>query len=267
MSNWLDYFRGKGVWITGASSGIGRGLAETLAKNDVRVLVSARRADVLDQLAETYATVQALAFDISDESVLAEVATRAWDLLAGIDVLINNAGVSQRARFAETDPTVISGLFATNLLGPTRLTREVVGRMVQQGHGHVVAMSSYVVRVPAPTRTVYAASKAALHGLFDSLRLEVAPQGVDVTLVLPGFVKTEMSESAMTASGENHGVLDARHAKGMSPERCANRILSGVAKRKRQFSVALAPILVLGSVLRRLTPKLFHRIMSQMQMP
>jgi short-subunit dehydrogenase len=263
MSNWVDYFSGKRVWVTGASSGIGRALVEALGDAGVSTVASARREDRLSELVDKHKTVRALPMDIADFAAAEEMATRAWDLLGGVDVLINNAGVSQRFVFSEADADVLRRIVDVNLTGTMLLTRATVSRMLAGGGGHLVAVTSLAARVPTPLRTVYTAAKMGLHGLFDSLRGEVEPQGIAVTLVVPGMVNTEISQHSVTAAGEHYGVTDRNQADGMSPEACAQQILAGVAKRRREVSVAMNPKLRFAVFMRRNLPGLFFKIIAK----
>jgi dehydrogenase/reductase SDR family member 7B len=262
MNKWIKYFNGKRVWVTGASSGIGRALVHALGEAGVSTVASARREDRLTELADSHESVHALRMDIADFTTIEEMATRAWDLLGGVDILINNAGVSQRFIFSEADEDVLRRIVDVNLTGTMLLTRATVSRMLAGGGGHLVAVTSLAARVPTPLRTVYTAAKMGLHGLFDSLRGEVEPKGIAVTLVVPGLVNTEISETAMTAAGEAYGVTDQNQAQGMSPDDCAQRILSGIAKRRREFAVAMVPKLRLATFLRRFLPGLFFKIIA-----
>jgi short-subunit dehydrogenase len=265
MADWRSYYSGKKVWITGASSGIGRAIAEALGKAGVSTVVSARREDRLTELAQKHDSVRALQMDVADFAALEEKTARAWDMLGGVDILINNAGMSHRFLFAEAEPDVLRQITDVNFSGTMLLTRAAVSRMLAAGKGHIVTVTSLAPRVPTPMRSVYTASKTALHGLFDCVRAEVAPHGISVTLVIPGLVRTEISESAATADGSAYGIMDANQANGMPPAQCAIRILRGVARRRREFSVALSPRLVLGMFLRRYLPRLFFALIARVK--
>lgn len=265
MKKWNNYFSGKRVWITGAGGGIGRAMTEALGSAGVDVVASDIREDQLADLADRFETVRILPMDITDSAAIDEKAARAWDLLGAVDVLINNAGVSQRSLFAETSPAVLRRIVDVNLLGTMEVTRAVVARMLAGNGGHLVTITSMATRVPTPLRTMYTAAKMGLQGLFDSLRGEVEPQGIAVTLVVPGMVRTDISAHAMTASGAAYGVTDRNQATGMPPDECAARILAGVAARRREFTVAMVPKLHLGTVMRRHFPNLYFRLIAKVK--
>lgn len=263
MAHWSEYFEGKRVWVTGASSGIGAAMVDALGGAGVRTLASARRAGPLEALAESHPSVSTLALDLADRASLGEVATRAWDLMGGVDVLVNNAGISQRSFFVDSDPAALDRVIEIDLLGTMWLTHAVASRMKSQGGGHLVIVSSVIAKLPTPYRTAYAAAKGGLHGLFDAMRGELEPDGIDISIAVPGFVKTEISTHAVTESGAELGALDPGQATGHSPAACAREILAGVAKRRREFLVSMSPKIRLGLALRALAPGLLWRTLAK----
>ena len=263
MEKWSNYFSGKRVWVTGASGGIGRAMVEALGEAGVDVVASDIREDLLSDLAQRFDSVRTLPMDITDSAAVDEKATRAWDLLGAVDILMNNAGVSQRSLFAETDPAVLRRIIEVNLIGTMLVTRAVVARMLAGNGGHLVTITSMAARVPTPQRTMYSAAKMGLHGLFDSLRGEVEPKGIAVTLVVPGMVRTDISAHAMTASGDAYGITDRNQAAGMPPDECAGKILNGVAAHRREFTVAMVPKLRLAVFVRRFLPALFFKLIAK----
>lgn len=263
MADWKKYFAGKRVWVTGASSGIGEALVNALGEAGVSTLASARRVDRLEALAANHESVSILPLDLENRADIQEVVARAWDQLSGIDVLINNAGITQRARFVESDPAALERVVDVNLLGTMRLTHAVTARMNHQGSGHLVVITSVVAKIPTPQRTAYAAAKRGLHGLFDAMRGELEPRGISITIAAPGFVKTEVSQHAVTETGEEHGMLDPNQASGHTADACALDILKGVAKRKREFFVSMAPKIWFALFLRTVAPGMLWRILAR----
>lgn len=263
MADWRSYFAGKRVWVTGASSGIGEALVKLLGRADVQTLASARRTARLDALTAEFPSVCSLALDLGDRGSLGEAVTRAWDQLGGIDVLVNNAGISQRSAFVEADPGALERVVEVDLLGTMRLTHGVAARMMHQGSGHLVTVTSMAAKVPPPRRTAYAASKVGLHGLFDAMRGELEPHGIAISLAVPGYVKTEISHHALDETGAEHGALDANQAEGHSAESCASEILRGVANRRREFLCAMTPKLRFALVLRAVAPGLLWRVLPK----
>ena len=256
-------FGGARVWVTGASSGLGEALAEALADAGATVLASARRLDRLEALAARRPGVFVSRLDLADRVSLAGAAARAWDTLGGIDILINNAGISQRSLFVDSDPAALERVIEVDLLGTMRLTREVAARMALRGSGQIAVVTSIVAKIPTPQRSAYAAAKAGLHGLTDALRGELEPRGITLSLVVPGFVRTEISTHAVTADGSEHGELDPNQAAGASPAAAAEAVLRGLARRRREFTVAMTPKLWLGLALRRVAPALLWRTLAR----
>ena len=263
MGDWFDFFDGNRAWVTGASSGIGEALVRLLGEAGVGTLASARRTDRLEALAEQYPSVRVFPLDLANREGMDEAAMRAWDMMDGIDFLFNNAGISQRSAFLDADPQTLEHVIAINLLGTMRLTHAAASRMIPQGQGHIITITSLAAKVPPPRRTAYAASKAALHAMFDSMRTEFTQHNIDITLAVPGYVKTEISHHAVTGTGEKHGRLDENQAGGHSAESCAHEILNATAKRRREVYVAMTPKLRLALFLRTVAPGLLWRLLPK----
>jgi len=256
-------YAGKKVWITGASSGIGAAFLDLLGAADIETIASAPESECEKIDAATYPSVRVLPFDLTDRQSIHGVVSGAWKLFGSVDVLINNAGISQRSYFAETDPAVLERVLDINLMGTMWLTQAVVKRMIERRTGRIVTISSYAAWVPVPQRTAYSAAKAALIAMNDALRPELLDHGVGVTVVVPGAVRTAISVNAVTRDGSPHARLDPNQAAGMAPEECAYRILRGAAAGRRQITLAVPPRLFFARIVRRLAPGLFDRIISR----
>ncbi|UJR25511.1 hypothetical protein I4U23_006857 [Adineta vaga] len=260
------YFQNKVVWITGASSGIGRELVKELARLSptTRLVISARREDELQLLVRElnldsgHCLVLPLDLEIHDYGFQSKV-DLVLDRFKHIDILINNAGISQRSLIRDTVYKVDSRLMNINYLGTITLSKAVLPNFVERQKGHYVVVTSATGYAGTPLRSSYAASKHALHGFFDSLRLEHARDHIDVTMVCPGFVKTDISINAFDGSGALHKKMDPKTEKGTDPTVCANDILHGIAARKHEIYVGhLAAVVI---YLRRFFPKLLYRIL------
>ena len=263
MTDWQPYFSGKRVWVTGASSGIGAALVDLLGEAGVPTLASARREDLLRALEAKHPSVSIIPIDLNDPDALAEAVARAWRMLGGVDVLVNNAGISQRSIFVEADPLALEKIIRVDLIGTMRLTHAVAARMAERGSGHLVAVTSIAAHVSPPMRSAYAAAKAGLHGLFDAMRGELEPLGIAISLVVPGFVRTEISTHAVTGTGGEHGVVDPNQEHGQDAAACARAILRGLARRRREFTVSMSPRLRVALFLRRCAPWLLWRILAR----
>jgi short-subunit dehydrogenase len=230
-------YAGKCVVLTGASSGIGRALALALAAQRPRLVLAARDADSLDDVAGECRALGAEAMvvptDVSDPAAAAFLIETAASAFGGIDVLVNNAGVSMIARFDEvTDLSVFESLMRVNYLGCVYLTHHALPHLKAR-RGQIVAMASLAGFTGVPTRTGYAASKHAVIGFFDSLRIELAETGVDVTVIAPDFVLSEIHRRSVGADGRPVGHSPMQESKLMTAEECARLTLDAMSRRER----------------------------------
>ena len=256
--------RNKTVWITGASSGIGEALALELAKRDATLVLTARRAVRLEALRSKCPDpdrVHVLCADLLDEGSWTRLAEEAQAAAGPIDVLVNNAGITQRAPAQDTDLADARRLMELNYFAPIALTNAVLPSMLARGTGRIVVVSSVAGYVGTPLRSSYAASKHAVRGYFDSLRAELHSTGVGVTVVCPGYIRTEISTHAISSDGQTHAKTDAAVAAGMDPSDCARVIADAMAKGRSEVHVGGKE--VYGIYLKRFFPKLLERIVPK----
>lgn len=231
-----DPFSGASVIVTGASSGIGRELALRLLRRGARVTAVARREVRLRELAEGLEAPERLLVAPADLAVREQaerVAALAAERFGGIDVLINNAGASMNARFAECDIEVHRRMMDVNYFGTLYLTHAALPHLVAR-RGRLFFVSSIVGKRGFPTRSGYSAAKFALHGLFESLRVELSGQGVYVGILSPGYTETEIRSTALDASGAPRGEPGVTRGDVMSAAQVAERILRAIATRRRE---------------------------------
>ena len=223
--------KGKVIWITGASSGIGEALARSASSDSTKLILSGRRVDALQSLAdELSAETLVLPFEVTDYSTLADIVDQAWAWQGRVDVLVNNAGISQRCLAIDAKPEIYTELINIDLIAPIWLTQLQLSRMADAGGGHIVAISSVAGRIGAPLRTAYSAAKFGLIGYMDALRTEVdKPHDIKVTNILPGSVATDVSRNAITGDGSKRGKSDAVIDAGDDPMDCAAAIWQAVA--------------------------------------
>ena len=227
------------VWFTGASSGIGEALARAALSRGAWVIASGRRIAELERVAGAGGRALALPFDVTDYAALPSVVAKAWNWQGRVDVLVNNAGVSQRSLALDTDLDVYRRLMEVNYLAPVALTQLVLPRMVERASGHIAVVSSVAGKVGSPLRTGYSGAKHAVLGYFDSLRAEVeAAYGVRVSVILPGSVRTAIAVNALTGDGSARGRSDANIDAGMDPAAVADAILDGIDAGKPEIVVA-----------------------------
>ena len=230
-------FLNKVVWITGASSGIGEALAYAFAAEGAQLVLSARREEELNRVAKACGNAYVLPFDMLS---IAEHADRVQDVIntyGRIDYLILNAGVSQRSFVKDTTFDVYRRLFEVNFFSIVSLTQAVLPVFTAQQSGVFVPIASVAGRISTPRRAAYGATKHALIGFFDSVRAEVFNDGIRVTTVLPGYIKTNISLHAMNEKGEAYGKMDPNQAKGLDPNFTAQKILQAVLAGKNEFFV------------------------------
>lgn len=255
----------KVVWITGASSGIGAALAVAYARRGARLVLSSRRREALEEVVRHNGLspdrIALVPLDLGEPETLAAKAVTGLAAFGRVDVLINNGGVSQRSLARETRLEVDRRLMTVNYLGTVGLTKAVLPAMIERGYGRIVTVTSVVGKFGTPYRSSYAASKHALHGFFDSLRAELRGTGVGVTVLCPGFVRTDVSLNALTGDGTPQGTMDDAQAAGMSPERCAERMITAIEAGRREVLIGGREILAVH--LNRLLPGLFARVIAR----
>lgn len=263
-------FKGKVVWITGASSGLGEALALELQAAGARLILSARREDQLERVRQACLALapegeepSVLPLDVAELASLEDKVKEATAIHGRIDVLINNAGVSVRAPAMETKLEVDQRVMNINYFGTIALTKALVPAMAKEKTGgHIVVISSVQGKLGIPFRSAYAASKHALHGFFDSARFELEKQGIAVTLVCPGYIKTDLSLNALTGSGTSYGKMDETTAKGYEPAYVAQRVMQAVSEKRDEIMVA-KPDAAVGVFLKVLCPSLLKTILRK----
>ena len=176
--------------------------------------------------------------DVTNAQELPEKTQLALSMFGGIDILVLNAGITQRSRTRETDESVYRRLMEVNFFGPEAMARAVLPAMLEQKSGHMVVISSVAGKFGVPMRSGYSATKFALHGFFEALRAEEERNGIHVTMVCPGYIRTEISLSALRGDGRKHAKMDSELAHGMAADECARQILKGVARKKKEIVVA-----------------------------
>lgn len=241
-------FRNQVVWITGASSGIGEALALQFAAAGAKLVLSARREAELNRVRDrcleqgmAAGDVLVLPLDVTDYESMPEALEKINQAFGRVDMLINNAGIAQRSLCLETDMTVYRQLMEVDVLGQIALSKTVLPQMIERGSGHIAITASVAGKLGAPLRTGYCAAKHAVMGFFDALRAEVGCQGVRVTTITPGYVRTNISLQALRGDGTELGEMDKSIANGMDVDRCAETILKGFHKGTAEIAVGAGP--------------------------
>ncbi|WP_395644837.1 SDR family NAD(P)-dependent oxidoreductase [Terricaulis sp.] len=256
-------FEGKTWWITGASSGIGAALAEALSAKGAKLILSGRNEAALKEVAGRCRTASLiLPFEATEFARLPEIVARAW-AWSPIFGLVNNAGISQRSLAVDTVFDVYRRIIDIDLMAPIALTQAVLPRLVAQGSGQIVAISSVAGIIGAPLRSAYSAAKAGLIAYNDSVRSEVTHQGVGVLVVAPGSVRTNVSRNALDGKAQARGFSDAAIDNGMPADVAATRILDALASGKKELILAEG-MEAQGAALRRSDPDALFALMAQL---
>jgi dehydrogenase/reductase SDR family member 7B len=261
----MKKFKEKIVWITGASSGIGKELAYGFAKEGAFPVLTARNKEKLEEV-----KIQCLKytpkcwvhpFDLSETSNMDRLVKSVLRQTKRIDLLINNAGRSQRSLAKDTPLEIDRKIMELNFFSAVALTKLVLPQMLKNQTGHIVVISSITGKFGFPSRTAYSASKHALQGFFESLRAELISHKIPVTIVSPGRIKTSISLNAITANGEPYNKMDDGQAEGMTATLCANRIINAIEKNRKEVIIGQKEIFMV--YIRRFIPFLYHKIVTK----
>ena len=260
----MNYFDNKNIWITGASSGIGRALAVQLSKYNCTLILTARRRDELEKtkLKCGNANVQIYPFDLSMLNEIDDLSRKVQNNIGPVDILINNAGISAWSGVEETNFKVYQDVMNLDFYSVVKLTKSVLPSMISRKSGQIVSVSSLLGKFAIKKRSVYASAKHALQGFMDALRSEVYDNNIKVNSVAPGYVETEVGIKALTADGSEYGANDRGHdTKGMKSIKAADMIIDAIVKNKREaYIIPLFSFSRVALLLSRFAPSIAARI-------
>jgi short-subunit dehydrogenase len=260
LQHMLKTMKDKVVIITGASSGIGKALALEYATRGAHVVMAARNEERLHQAAEEVSAsgvkVFAVVTDVSVEADCKNLINKSIEEFSGIDVLINNAGISMRALFADTDLDVIRQLMGINFWGTVYCTKYALPHLLET-KGSVVGISSIAGYKGLPGRTGYSASKFAMHGFLETLRIENMKKGLHVLIACPGFTASNIRNTALNEKGMVQGESPRDEGKMMSAEEVARHIANAIAKRKDRLTLTFQGRLTV--ILNKFFPKFIDK--------
>ncbi|KAM8955638.1 dehydrogenase/reductase SDR family member 7B isoform 1-T1 [Lycaon pictus] len=265
------YLRNAVVVITGATSGLGRECARVFYTAGAKLVLCGRNQKALEELTKELTASPAtkvqthkpymVTFDLADPGAIIAATAEILQCFGYVDVLINNAGISYRGAIVDTTTDVDKKVMETNYFGPVALTKALLPSMIKRRQGHIVVISSIQGKISIPFRSAYAASKHATQAFFDCLRAEMEQYEIEVTVISPGYIHTNLSLNAVTADGSTYGVMDKTTAQGRSPVEVARDVLAAVGKKKKDVILAdLLPSLAI--YLRTLAPGLFFSLMA-----
>jgi len=258
----MSSLKDKVVWITGASSGIGEALAKAYAQQNAKIILSARREKELKRvqqecgLDDTRTLVLPLDLALHDE--MSAKVQQALDHFGYVDILINNGGISQRSLVIDTDFSVYKKLVEVDYLGTVALSKALLPHFVERKSGHFAAVTSLMGKFASPLRSGYCGAKHAMHGFFDALRMEHHDDNIKVTLICPGYIRTNVSMNALTEDGSKQQTMDNKTGKGMPPEKCAKKIIAAIRRNKMEITVGGTETLAV--YIKRFFPSLIHSI-------
>lgn len=254
-------FLNKVVWITGASSGIGEALSYQLAQLGAHLILSARGEEDLNlvnkKLPRNPGSAKILPLDLEDLGQLPQKTGMAWAFFGKIDYFISNAGLAIRDYALTTELRIDQKIMNINYFGPTVITKCLLPHFIEQGHGHIVVMSSLSGKYGVPRLAAYSASKHALHGFFECLRSETVEQGILITIIVPGMIKTAITAHAITGTGGTVGRIDKTFETAYPVDKAAQKIVTAILKEKEEANVGGFELFTLW--LNRVSPWLLRR--------
>lgn len=259
-------FNDKVIWITGASSGIGEHLAYAFANKGARLALSARNKKALEQVKNNCSNpdkVLIVPLDVSDFSTVPAVAEKIIAHFGYISILVNNAGISQRAYVKDTLLEVDQKVMNVNYMGTIAVTKAALPSMIRQRFGQIVVISSVMGKIGTPLRSAYAASKHALHGYFDCLRAEVVNDNIKVTIICPGYVDTNITLNAVKGDGSANNAKSDSNSNGLSPNDFAEKALRAIAKEKSEVIIGGKETITI--YLKRFFPSLLNWIVTKIK--
>jgi short-subunit dehydrogenase len=262
----MGYFKNKVIWITGASSGIGEALTYKLARKGAKLILSSRRKEALEKVKgncpeEIQPDIRILPIDLAQPAMLNLSVEAALQFFGRVDILINNGGISQRSLAKETTVEVDRKLMEVDYFGTLALTKYLLPHFLTRKSGHFVTVSSVMGKIGTPYRSGYAAAKHALHGFFDSLRAELWRESktIYVTLVCPGWIRTNITHNALTGDGSTLNKMDTTTDRGMKPQVFARKMVRAIEQRKEEVYIGGVKE-KLAVFVKRYSPGLFSRI-------
>jgi short-subunit dehydrogenase len=262
----MRYYENKKIWITGASSGIGKALAIALSKMDTVLILSSRKKAALEEvksLCLSAKAVHVLPLDLADHEGMDMIMEENRELLSTVDILFNNGGISQRSFAIETEFEVYKKLMDVNYLGSVKTTKFLLPYMHDRNSGHFVAVSSSAGKFGVPVRSGYSASKFALHGFYEALRAELHKTDIAITMVCPGYIKTDISLNALTADGKAQGTMDQAQANGMNVNTMVDKVLRAVSNKKEELLVGAFKETKAAVWMSRVFPSVFRKIIAR----
>ncbi|MEA3510246.1 MAG: SDR family oxidoreductase [Actinomycetota bacterium] len=248
------------VVVTGAAGGLGVAIARRFGLDGAQLALVDVDADRLAVAVGELSNALPVVCDLTDPVACENAIEAVVERFGGLDVLINNAGMTHRSAFVDTEPAVIRTVMDVNYLGSVNITKAALPSLIDR-RGAIGVVTSVAGFAPVLGRTGYAGSKHALHGLFDTLRAELRPVGVDVTIIAPTFVDTDMQDRALGGDGDIASHPQSRVGRQVTPDDVADRIYRAVERRRR--SIVIGSVGRVARVMTAVAPGTYERIMAR----
>ena len=252
------------IWITGASSGIGRGLVQKLNTTDNLLLISSRSNPELTNIknqSKYPSLIRTFPFDLNNDEEVTDMSNKIIESYRYISQVFHCGGVSQRALANETNMLTSRKIMEVNFFSTINLTNLILPSMIKRGEGDLIIISSLAGKFGAPLRSSYAASKHALHGYYESLRHEVSKHGINIIIITPGFIDTQISKNALMGDGKKYQVQEQGISSGTPVEKCVDQILRAVVKKKKE--VRVGGFETISILIKRLSPNLLSTLVAR----
>ncbi|MEZ4884463.1 MAG: SDR family oxidoreductase [Chitinophagales bacterium] len=262
----MQYFKEKTIWITGASEGIGKALALQLAEEGASIILTARNVAKLQEVQAELKGEGHLIWpmDLLETDKIGAAVEEVLQKVNSIDILINNAGISQRSLVKDTRLEVDRKIMELDYFSVITLTKALLPHFLQRKSGHIVTLSSIAGKLGTPMRSAYCAAKHAVIGFMDSLRAEVHGDNIQVLVITPGSVQTNISKNALEGDGKKHGVTDKAIANGIAVEKCAAMIVKSIKSNDSELLIAGGKE-KMAAYLRRFAPSLLFKMMRSVK--
>lgn len=255
-----ENFKGKKVWITGASSGIGEALAYQFAYLGAELILSARNKEKCNFVAEKcnkFTEANVIPLDITNHESI-EQAVKQVEKSGPLFLMLHNAGIAQKGVVDENMMDIERRIMETNYFGTVALTKAVLPLFKKQKEGWFAVVTSIAGIMGVPGRSIYSASKHALHGFFESMRAEVFLDNIRISIIMPGFINTDITVRELKGDGQYYGELEKSHKLGMDVNRCA-QIITRKLKKDRK-NIIVGGFEITGVYLQRFAPGLYRRM-------
>ena len=260
-------FSEKRIWITGASSGIGKAIAIELSSKNTQLILSGRNEKELnivgDLCRDNGCSAVIVPFDLGDNTSIGKAVKTVFEKGTNIDCLFHFGGISQRSLVNETPLSIDRKILEVNFFGTIALTKAILPEMIKNGGGHIAVTTSIVGKFGFPYRSSYSASKHALHGFFESLRAENSKNNIRVSMIIPGRIKTNISLNAIDKSGNSYNTMDPGQLNGFSVTKAARQICRKLKREKKEIMVGGNELIMV--YIHKFLPRLYYYLSSKIK--